>query len=103
MALVVKHYYTNPKNNRTVRFDSDEIVDAFSELQTMFSDDPNGQVSMLYDDGELLASFVWYTQEIEFWSDEFRDSLPDDVRAGAESRAADRQAELQASWETEKR
>ena len=55
----VTHFWTNPRNNTTEQFEDDEAA-ARVELAKMTSDDDNGQVSILYRDGEEIERHTWF-------------------------------------------
>lgn len=61
--FTVRHYYTNARNNKTEKFDTEE--EAMEELQKMYSEENNGQCSVMTRPDGSEVKYNWFTQEIE--------------------------------------
>ena len=59
----VTHYNTNARNNKTEEFETE--AEAMEELQKMYSEEDNGQCSIMTRPDGTKLSYNWYTQEIE--------------------------------------
>ena len=67
MTYTVKHYWSNPLNNETFKFD--DLNEATNELIKYSSDEDACQCSELFTDNGVLATFDWFSQELESYDE----------------------------------
>lgn len=59
----VTHYYTNPRNNKTEQFETE--TEAMEELQKMYSEENNGQCSIMVRPDGSEVKYNWFPQATE--------------------------------------
>ena len=61
--FTVTHYHTNARNNKTEQFETE--AEAMEELQKMYSEENNGQCSIMVRPDGSEVKYNWFTQQIE--------------------------------------